>query len=59
LGIDLPGKVFDGLPRTAMQLPASDLVPDFLPRILRDDWTETTEELPFPAVGYPGPKRKP
>src|SRR5215468_3208193 len=58
-GIDLPGKLFDGLPRTAMQLPSSNLVPDFLPRLLRNGWTETTKDLPLPSVRYPRPKRVP
>jgi len=58
-GIDLPGKLLDGLPRTAMQLPSSNLVPDFLRRFLRDSWTETTEDLPFPSVRFPRPKRVP
>lgn len=58
-GIDLPGKIFDGLPRTAMQLPFADLIPDSLRRILRDGWAETTEALPLPTVSLPRPKRVP
>src|SRR5579859_5290070 len=58
-GIELPSQIFDGLPRTAMQLPSSDLIPDFLPRMLRDGWTETTKDLPFPTVRNPRPKREP
>ena len=42
-----------------MQLPSSDLVPDFLRRLLRDGWTETTEDFPFPTVSSPWPKRVP
>jgi len=42
-----------------MQLPSSNLIPDFLRRILRDGWTETTKDLPFPTVRYPRPKREP
>jgi hypothetical protein len=42
-----------------MQLPSSDLVPDFLPRFLRDGWTETTKDLPFPTIRFPRPKREP
>jgi hypothetical protein len=42
-----------------MQLPSSDLVPDFLSRIRRDGWTETTKDLPPPTVSYPRPKREP
>src|SRR5215471_18572326 len=57
--IDLPGQLFDGLPRTAVQLPSSDLIPDFLRRILRDGWTETTKDLPLPTVRFPWPKREP
>src|SRR5690349_6868201 len=59
LRIDLPGKFLDGLPRTAMQLPFPNLVPDFLCRILRDGWTETTKDRPFPTVRFPRPKREP
>src|SRR5438105_1886849 len=58
-GIDHPSKIFNGLPRTAMQLPSANLIPDFLRRILRDGWTETTKDLPFPTVRYPRPKREP
>jgi hypothetical protein len=35
-GIDLPGKLLDGLPLTAMQLPPPNLIPDFLRPFLRD-----------------------
>src|SRR5262245_60675991 len=41
-----------------MQLPPSDLVPNFLRRFLRDGWNETTKD-PFPTVRFPRPKRKP
>src|SRR5215472_13216013 len=58
-GIDLPGKLLDGLPRTAMQLPPSNLIPDFLPRFPRHGWTETTKALPLPTVRFPRPKRVP
>ena len=30
-----------------MQFPSSDLIPDFLRRLLRDGWTETTEDFPL------------
>src|SRR6185436_8214863 len=59
LRIDLPGKLLNGLPRTAMQLPSSYLIPDFLRRLLRDGWTETTKDLPFPTARFPRPKRVP
>src|SRR5262245_46746635 len=42
-----------------MQLPSSDLVPDFLRRLLRNGWTETTKDLPFPTGRFPRPKRIP
>src|SRR5438094_10616587 len=42
-----------------MQLPSSDLIPDFLDRILRDGWTETTKDLSFPTVRLPRSKREP
>jgi hypothetical protein len=42
-----------------MQLPSSNFVPDFLRRFLRDGWTETTKDLPFPTARFPRPKRKP
>src|ERR1051326_4253195 len=42
-----------------MQLPAPNLVPDFLLRFLRDGWTETTKDLPLPTVRSPRPKRVP
>src|SRR4051794_10456601 len=58
-GIDLPRKLSDGLPRTAMQFPSPNLIPDFLPRCLRNGWTETTEDLPSPTVRHPRPKREP
>ena len=58
-GIDLPGKLLNGLPRTAMQLPSANFAPDFLPRFLQDGWTETTEDPPFPTVRFPRPKRGP
>src|SRR5215472_15633517 len=45
-GIDYPSQIFDGLPRTAMQLPSSDLIPDFLRRIRRDG--------PAPASRFEG-----
>src|SRR5688572_1419481 len=57
-GIDLPRKISDGLLRTAMQLPSSDLIPDFLLRFLRDGWTETTKDS-LPSVCFPRPKREP
>src|SRR2546421_4106446 len=56
--IDLPRKISDGLPRTAMQFPSSSLIADFLLRLLADGWNETTED-PFPSVCLPGPKREP
>src|SRR6516162_3326770 len=56
--IDLPRKFFDGLLRTAMQFPSSNLTPDFLLRLLRDGWKETTKD-PFPSICFPRPKRKP
>jgi hypothetical protein len=57
-GVDLPGKLLDGLPGTTMQFPPPNLVPDFLRRLLRDGWNETTKD-PFPPVRFPRPKRKP
>src|SRR5579872_101045 len=56
--IDLPRKIPDGLPRTPMQFPSSNLITDFLLRLLRDGWNETTEDS-FPSVCLPGPKREP
>src|SRR5215472_8258183 len=56
--IELPRKISDGLPRTAMQFPSSNLIPDFLLRLLRDGWYETTKD-PFPSICFPRPKRKP
>jgi hypothetical protein len=56
--IDLPGKLLDGLPRTSMQLPSSDLVPDFLRRLLRNGWIETTKDLLSPTVRLPRPTRE-
>ena len=58
-GIDLPGKICNGLPRTTMQFPSANLIPDSLPRIFRHGWTETTEGFPFPSVSFPRPKREP
>src|SRR5262249_20229678 len=58
-GIDLPGKLLEGLLRTAMQLPSPNLIPDFLPRFLRHGWTETTKALPLASVRFPRPKRVP
>src|SRR5215467_2445636 len=42
-----------------MQLPSPYLIPDFLRRILRDGWTETTKDFPFPSIRFPWPKREP
>ena len=58
-GIDLPCKLLEGLPRTAMQLPSSNLVPDLLSRLLRHGWAEATKDLPLPTVRSPRPKRVP
>jgi hypothetical protein len=41
-----------------MLFPSSNLITDFLLRLLRDGWNETTED-PFPSVCLPGPKRVP
>ena len=41
-----------------MPLPSSNFVPDFLRRLLRDGWTETTKD-PFPSICLPRSKREP
>src|SRR5438552_4313674 len=58
-GIDHPRQILDGLRRAAMQLPSSNLVTDFLGRILRDCRTETAKDRPSPTVRFPRTKGEP
>ena len=39
--------------------PSQFLIPDFLGRIIRDGWTETTKDPSSPTVRFPGAKREP
>jgi len=56
--IDHPSQIVYRLVSASMQFPTTNLIPDFLCRIIRDGRTETTEDLSLPTVRFPGTKRE-